>query len=175
MKDGESLANPPTIVVRGRYGHRRRRRDPFRGAYDAALDALGLRRVIQLPENSGTDGSFRRQRAQRVIRLGPADIDGSDHRETMRRLHRDRHKVQSRSLPRGSRTARSNTAPRAAEALGARGIRVEQPGGLAGALDAGLRGEGVTVIDLVVACDPAKMLPAADNRAVRLQAGDRVA
>ncbi len=64
---------------------------------------------------------------------------------------------------------------RAAGALGVRGIRVEQPGALAGALDAGLRGEGVTVIDLVVTRDPAKMLPAADNRAVQVRAGDRVA
>ncbi len=64
---------------------------------------------------------------------------------------------------------------RAAEALGVRGIRVEQPDALAGALDAGLRGEGVTVIDLVVTRDPAKMLPAADNRAVQVRAGDRVA
>ena len=44
---------------------------------------------------------------------------------------------------------------RAADALGVRGIRVEQRAALAGALDAGLRGEGVTVIDVVVTRDPA--------------------
>ena len=42
---------------------------------------------------------------------------------------------------------------RAADALEVRGIRVEQRAALAGALDAGLRGEGVTVIDVVVTRD----------------------
>jgi acetolactate synthase-1/2/3 large subunit len=64
---------------------------------------------------------------------------------------------------------------RAAEALGVRGIRVEQPGELAAALAAGLGGSGPTVIDLVVTRDPAKMLPAVDNRAVQVRKGDRVA
>ena len=62
-----------------------------------------------------------------------------------------------------------------ATALGCRGIRVEQPGDLAAALREGLGGTGPTVIDLVVTRDPAKMLPAADNRAVQLKKGDRVA
>ncbi|HEY0419239.1 MAG TPA: thiamine pyrophosphate-binding protein, partial [Acetobacteraceae bacterium] len=62
-----------------------------------------------------------------------------------------------------------------AQALGVRGIRVEQPGDLAMALATGLRGEGPTVIDLVVTRDPAKMLPAVDNRAVQVKKGDRVA
>ncbi|OJY76338.1 MAG: acetolactate synthase [Rhodospirillales bacterium 70-18] len=64
---------------------------------------------------------------------------------------------------------------RIAQAMGVRGIRVEQPGDLAGALAAGLAGEGPTVIDLVVTRDPAKMLPAVDNRAVQVKKGDRVA
>ncbi len=62
-----------------------------------------------------------------------------------------------------------------AEALGCRGIRVEQPGDLAGALGEGLSGDGPTVIDLVVTRDPAKMLPGVDNRAVQVRKGDRVA
>jgi acetolactate synthase-1/2/3 large subunit len=62
-----------------------------------------------------------------------------------------------------------------AQALGCRGIRVEQPGDLAPALLAGFAGDGPTIIDLVVTRDPAKMLPAADNRAVKLKPGDRVA
>jgi acetolactate synthase-1/2/3 large subunit len=62
-----------------------------------------------------------------------------------------------------------------AQALGCRGIRVEQPGDLAPALQAGFAGDGPTIIDLVVTRDPAKMLPAADNRAVKLKPGDRVA
>ena len=62
-----------------------------------------------------------------------------------------------------------------ANALGCQGIRVERPGDLAGALRAGMAGSGPTVIDLVVTRDPAKMLPAADNRAVQVRKGDRVA
>lgn len=65
---------------------------------------------------------------------------------------------------------------RVAEALGCRGIRVEQPDELADALRAGLAGRGrPTVIDVVVTRDPAKMLPAADSRAVKVKKGDRVA
>lgn len=64
---------------------------------------------------------------------------------------------------------------RVATALGVRGIRVEQPGDLAAALQAGMQGAGPTVIDLVVTRDPAKMLPAVDNRAVQVKKGDRVA
>jgi len=62
-----------------------------------------------------------------------------------------------------------------ARALGCRGIRVEHPGALAAALAEGLRGDGPTVIDLVVTRDPAQMLPAVDNRAVQVRKGDRVA
>ncbi len=62
-----------------------------------------------------------------------------------------------------------------ANALGVRGIRVEQPGELAAALQTGLSSQGPTVIDLVVTRDPAKMLPAVDNRAVQVKKGDRVA
>ena len=62
-----------------------------------------------------------------------------------------------------------------AEALGCRGIRVEQPGDLAAALRQGLAATGPTIVDLVVTRDPAKMLPAADSRAVQVKKGDRVA
>jgi acetolactate synthase-1/2/3 large subunit len=62
-----------------------------------------------------------------------------------------------------------------ARAMGCRGIRVEDPAKLADAIAAGLAGAGPTVIDLVVTRDPAKMLPAADNRAVQVRKGDRVA
>lgn len=62
-----------------------------------------------------------------------------------------------------------------AQAMGCRGVRVEQPGDLAGALSLGLSSEGPTIIDLLVTRDPAKMLPAADNRAVQVKKGDRVA
>lgn len=64
---------------------------------------------------------------------------------------------------------------RIAEAMGCRGIRVEDPSMLAAALATGLSSEGPTLIDLVVTRDPAKMLPAADNRAIQVKKGDRVA
>ena len=64
---------------------------------------------------------------------------------------------------------------RVAEALGVRGIRVEQPGDLGPALEAGFAGTGPTVIDLVVTRDPAKMLPGVDNRTAQVKKGDRIA
>ncbi len=64
---------------------------------------------------------------------------------------------------------------RVAQALGCRGIRVEHPSCVAAALAEGMAGSGPTIIDLVVTRDPAKMLPAADNRAVKVRSGDRVA
>jgi acetolactate synthase-1/2/3 large subunit len=64
---------------------------------------------------------------------------------------------------------------RVAQALGCTGIRVEQPAQLEAALRAGLAGSGPTVIDVVVTRDPAKMLPAVDNRTVPVKPGDRVA
>lgn len=65
---------------------------------------------------------------------------------------------------------------RVAEAMGCLGIRVEEPGALAGALQRALAETGrPTVLDVVVTRDPAKMLPAADSRAVKVKKGDRVA
>ena len=62
-----------------------------------------------------------------------------------------------------------------AEAMGVRGIRVERPGDLGPALEAGFAGTGPTVIDLVVTRDPAKMLPGVDSRAATIRKGDRIA
>ncbi|WP_046862151.1 thiamine pyrophosphate-binding protein [Microvirga massiliensis] len=62
-----------------------------------------------------------------------------------------------------------------ANALGCTGIRVEEPAGVASALERALRTSGPVVLDVVVTRDPAKMLPAADNRAVQVKKGDRVA
>ena len=64
---------------------------------------------------------------------------------------------------------------RVAEALGCRGYRVEVPDRLGPVLREAMAGTGPAVIDLVVTRDPAKMLPAADNRAVQAKPGDRVA
>lgn len=62
-----------------------------------------------------------------------------------------------------------------ARALGCTGIRVEHPGEVAGALAQAFAADGPVVIDVVVTRDPARMLPAADNRAVQVKKGDRVA
>jgi acetolactate synthase I/II/III large subunit len=65
---------------------------------------------------------------------------------------------------------------RVAEAMGCIGIRVEDPADLAAAFTKGLAPVGVpTVIDVVVTRDPARMLPAVDNRTVTVKKGDRVA
>ncbi|MCV4732024.1 thiamine pyrophosphate-dependent enzyme, partial [Escherichia coli] len=64
---------------------------------------------------------------------------------------------------------------RVAEALGCTGIRVEAPDQVAPALARAFETKGPVVIDVVVTRDPAKMLPAADNRAVQVKKGDRVA
>lgn len=65
---------------------------------------------------------------------------------------------------------------RVAEALGCRGIRVEEPGALRGALEAALAEPGrPTVLDVVVTRDPAKMLPGVDSRTAQVRKGDRVA
>jgi acetolactate synthase-1/2/3 large subunit len=61
-----------------------------------------------------------------------------------------------------------------AEAMGCRGIRVEDPGSLTGALRRALeRNDKPTVLDIVVTRDPAKMLPGVDNRTLRVNRGDR--
>ncbi|MFL5149786.1 MAG: thiamine pyrophosphate-binding protein [Microvirga sp.] len=62
-----------------------------------------------------------------------------------------------------------------AEALGCTGIRVEEPGAVGPALEEAFRTRGPVVIDVVVTRDPAKMLPAVDNRTVQVRTGDRVA
>jgi acetolactate synthase-1/2/3 large subunit len=62
-----------------------------------------------------------------------------------------------------------------AEALGCHGVRVERPADLAGALASAMSTKGPSVVDVVVTRDPAKMLPAVDNRTVEVKKGDRVA
>ena len=63
-----------------------------------------------------------------------------------------------------------------AEAMGCRGIRVEDPEKLAGALRKGItERDRPTVIDVAVTRDAGKMLPAVDSRTVEIKKGDRVA
>ena len=64
----------------------------------------------------------------------------------------------------------------AANALGCQGIRVEDPSQLAEALRTGMANKDQpTVLDVVVTRDPAKMLPAVDNRTAQIKKGDRIA
>jgi acetolactate synthase I/II/III large subunit len=63
-----------------------------------------------------------------------------------------------------------------ANAMGCRGIRVEDPDALAGAIATGNEErDRPTVIDVVVTRDAGKMLPGVDNRTVEIKKGDRVA
>ncbi len=63
-----------------------------------------------------------------------------------------------------------------AHAMGCNGIRIEDPDRLGDALQAGLTERTrPTVLDVVVTRDPARMLPAVDNRTVEIKQGDRVA
>jgi acetolactate synthase-1/2/3 large subunit len=63
-----------------------------------------------------------------------------------------------------------------ARAMGCAGIRVEDPDRLGTALSEGLAERSrPTVLDIVVTRDPARMLPAVDNRTVEIRQGDRVA
>ena len=58
--------------------------------------------------------------------------------------------------------------------FGCHGIRVTDPEKLSSAIKEGLANtSSPTVIDCVVTRDPARMLPAADNRALKVQKGDR--
>jgi acetolactate synthase-1/2/3 large subunit len=59
-------------------------------------------------------------------------------------------------------------------AMGCHGIRVTDPEKIAAALGEGLENTDTpTVLDIVVTRDPARMLPAADNRTLKVQKGDR--
>jgi acetolactate synthase-1/2/3 large subunit len=63
-----------------------------------------------------------------------------------------------------------------ASAMGCNGIRVEDPERLGAALREGLAERTrPTVLDVIVTRDPARMLPAVDNRTVEIRQGDRVA
>jgi acetolactate synthase-1/2/3 large subunit len=63
-----------------------------------------------------------------------------------------------------------------AKAMGCHGIRVEKPEDLAVALaEAMAETDRPSVIDVMVTRDPSRMLPAVDNRTVKIKKGDRVA
>ena len=63
-----------------------------------------------------------------------------------------------------------------AESFGCHGIRVENPNDIAAALKEAMAvKDRPSVVDVVVTRDPAHMLPAVDNRTVKVKKGDRVA
>ena len=63
-----------------------------------------------------------------------------------------------------------------AEAMGCHGVRVEKPEQLEAALSAAFAEKTrPSVVDVMVTRDPARMLPAVDNRTVQVKKGDRVA
>jgi len=63
-----------------------------------------------------------------------------------------------------------------ANAMGCHGIRVESPDQLETALLSAFSEKNrPSVVDVVVTRDPARMLPAVDNRTVQVKKGDRVA
>ncbi len=63
-----------------------------------------------------------------------------------------------------------------AEAMGCHGVRVERPEQLEDALSAAFAEKTrPSVVDVMVTRDPARMLPAVDNRTVMVRKGDRVA
>ena len=63
-----------------------------------------------------------------------------------------------------------------AQAMGCHGIRVDHPDQLEADLKAAFaETDRPSVIDVMVTRDPAKMLPAVDNRTVQVKKGDRVA
>jgi acetolactate synthase-1/2/3 large subunit len=63
-----------------------------------------------------------------------------------------------------------------AEAMGCRGLRIDDPGAIAATVTRAIRDRnGPTVIDVAVTRDPAGMLPAVDSRTVSIKEGDRIA
>ena len=61
-----------------------------------------------------------------------------------------------------------------AKGFGCHGIRVTDPEKLSGAIQEGLENTDTpTVLDVVVTRDPGQMLPAADNRTLKVEKGDR--
>ncbi|MEK9725118.1 MAG: thiamine pyrophosphate-binding protein [Rhodospirillaceae bacterium] len=63
-----------------------------------------------------------------------------------------------------------------ARAMGCHGLRVESPADLGPALQAAFAETSrPSVVDVMVTRDPAKMLPAVDNRTVKVKKGDRIA
>ena len=142
------------------------------GAIGAALAAQG-RPVVSLTGDGGFNMSLGDLETARRVGLPFAIVvfnnGASGYVKALQHLMYGAGAYQSCDL------AETNYA-RVAQAMGCTGIRIDDPGELAGALRRGLMAkDGPVVIDVVVTRDPAKMLPAVDNRTIEAKKGDRVA
>jgi acetolactate synthase I/II/III large subunit len=142
------------------------------GAIGAALASNG-RRVVALTGDGGFNMSLGELETARRMGLSFAIIvfnnAASGYVKALQHLMYGKDAYQSSDL------AETNYA-KVAEALGCVGLRVEKPEDLAPAFARGLEATNVpVVIDVVVTRDPAKMLPAVDNRTVQVKKGDRIA
>jgi acetolactate synthase-1/2/3 large subunit len=142
------------------------------GAIGAALAAKG-RPVVSLTGDGGFNMSLGDLETARRMGLSFAIVvfnnAASGYVKALQHLMYGEGAYQSSDL------AETNYA-RVAEAMGCTGIRVEDPAELAAAFRKGLQANGVpAVIDVMVTRDPARMLPAVDNRAVQVKKGDRLA
>jgi len=142
------------------------------GAIGAALAAQG-RPVVSLTGDGGFNMSLGDLETARRVGLPFAIVvfnnGASGYVKALQHLMYGAGAYQSSDL------AETNYA-RVAQAMGCTGIRIDDPGELAGALRRGLMAkDGPVVIDVVVTRDPAKMLPAVDNRTIEAKKGDRVA
>jgi acetolactate synthase-1/2/3 large subunit len=143
------------------------------GAMGAALAVKGSRPVVSLTGDGGFNMSLGDLETARRMGLPFAIVvfnnGASGYVKALQHLMYGAGAYQSSDL------AETNYA-KVAEAMGCTGIRVEKPDDLAGAFRKGLAAKGgPVVIDVVVTRDPAKMLPAVDNRTVEAKKGDRVA
>jgi acetolactate synthase-1/2/3 large subunit len=142
------------------------------GAMGAALASKG-RPVVALTGDGGFNMSLGDLETARRMKLSFAIVvfnnAASGYVKALQHLMYGKDAYQSSDL------AETNYA-KVAEAMGCTGIRVDKPDDLAGAFRKGLAAkDGPVVIDVVVTRDPAKMLPAVDNRTVEAKKGDRVA
>ena len=142
------------------------------GAIGAALAAKG-RPVVSLTGDGGFNMSLGDLETARRMGLSFAIVvfnnGASGYVKALQHLMYGAGAYQSSDL------AETNYAE-VARAMGCAGIRVEDPADLADAFRKGLAaGGGPVVIDVVVTRDPARMLPAVDNRTVQAKKGDRVA
>ncbi len=142
------------------------------GAMGAALASKG-RPVVALTGDGGFNMSLGDLETARRMKLSFAIVvfnnAASGYVKALQHLMYGKDAYQSSDL------AETNYA-KVAEAMGCTGIRVDKPDDLAGAFRKGLAAkDGPVVIDVVVTRDPAKMLPAVDNRTIEAKKGDRVA